>query len=78
MIVEKYPKKVPKLIKFLVDAGYNMGSNLAYADKIEILDFYISMNDRSKDKSNLYSNKKEGVQKVEIYKNLSYLACRNI
>lgn len=37
-------------VKFLADAGYNMGSNLSFIDKINMIDAYISMNDRSKSK----------------------------
>ena len=46
----KFPTTVPKRVKFLADAGYNKGSNLSFVDKINMIDAYISMNDRSKSK----------------------------
>ncbi len=49
-LLNNSPQRVPKLIKFLADAGYNMGSNLSFLDKLTIIDAYISMNDRSKTK----------------------------
>jgi len=54
ILILRFSTKFPKFITFLADAGYNMGANLSYADKIDIIDFFISMNDRSRDENDLF------------------------
>jgi transposase len=50
-MIEKLEKELPQLgnYKFLGDAGYNKGENLAWIAEREHIDAYISMNDRKED-----------------------------